>query len=93
MWEKKKMLVTSIFFWVSLKPLSNNKFLDMTKLKAFADDKLNIAKMTISLCDRVENNVGKEKKCWSPAFSSFPTVVYKVFFFRVIKSQDCVVKS
>ena len=27
----------------------------MTKLKAFADDKLNIAKMTISLFNRVEN--------------------------------------
>ena len=31
----------------------------MTKLKAFANDKLNVAKMTISLYDRVENTVGK----------------------------------
>ena len=35
--------------------LLNNKILDMTKLKAFADDKLNIAKMMISLFDRAEN--------------------------------------
>ena len=31
----------------------------MTKLKAFADDKLNIARMMISLLDRVENTVEK----------------------------------
>ena len=29
--------------------LPNDKTLDITKLKAFADDKLNVAKMTISL--------------------------------------------
>ena len=31
----------------------------MTKLKAFVDDKLNIAKMTIFLFDRVENTERK----------------------------------
>ena len=31
----------------------------MTKLKAFADDKLNVYKMTIFLQYRVENTVGK----------------------------------
>ena len=35
----------------SFKPLPKDKFLDMTKLKSFADDKLNVAKMTISLSD------------------------------------------
>ena len=30
----------------------------MTKLKAFAEDKLNVAKMTISLFNRVENAGG-----------------------------------
>ena len=31
----------------------------MSKLKAFADDKFNLDKMTISLLDRVENTEGK----------------------------------
>ena len=31
----------------------------MTKLKAFADDKLNVPEMKISIYDRVENMVGK----------------------------------
>ena len=38
--------------------LPNDKFLAVTKLKAFADDKLTVARM-ISLFDRVENTVGK----------------------------------
>ena len=33
----------------------------MTKLKAFADNTSNVVKMTISLCARVENTVGKEE--------------------------------
>ena len=34
---------------VSCKPLPNDKILDMTKLKVFADEKFNLAKMTIAL--------------------------------------------
>ena len=37
----------------------NQLTLDVTKLKAIADEKLNVAKMTIFLFDRVENTVGK----------------------------------
>ena len=40
-------------------PLPNAKILAFTKLKAFADDKFNGAKMMISLFDNVENIVGK----------------------------------
>ena len=43
----------------TLNSFPNNNILDETKLKAFADDKLNVAKMTISHFDRVENTVGK----------------------------------
>ena len=45
----------------SLYPLPNDNVLDMTKLKAFADEKLNFAKMTISLCNSVGNTVGEEE--------------------------------
>ena len=44
----------------------------MTKLKAFADDKLNISKITISPCDRVENTVGKEENAGYQHFLLFP---------------------
>ena len=44
----------------------------------------------ISLFDRVENTVGKGEKCWSPAFSPFPTVFSKAFFFKGrLKSGLC----
>ena len=59
-----KKLVTSIFFLSHhdsiLDSLPNDKILNMTKLKAFADNKSNVTKM-ISLLDRVENIVGKRE--------------------------------
>ena len=42
-----------------INPLRNDKILDVTKLKAYADDKLNIARMMVSLLHKVENTVGK----------------------------------
>ena len=40
-------------------PLPKDKILDVTRLKAFADDKLKIVKMMTSLYNRVDNTVGK----------------------------------
>ena len=39
--------------------LPNGTILDWTKFKAFANDKLNVAKIMISVLDRAENIVGK----------------------------------
>ena len=58
-------------------PLPNGKILDVTKLKAFAVDKLKFVKMTISLLVTVENTVGKGDNA----------VFLNAFFFQVIKSQ------
>ena len=44
-----------------LNPLPNDNYFGMIELKTFADDKLIVAKKTISICDRVENTVGKEE--------------------------------
>ena len=33
----------------------------------------------------------KRRKCWFPAFSSFPTMFSKDFFLKVMKSQDWIV--
>ena len=43
--------------------LPNDKMLDWSILKAFADDKFKVAKMIIFVFDRVENIVGKRRKC------------------------------
>ena len=54
---------------MTFNPLPNNKMLDVTKLKAFADDKCNVVKMTISLLIRIENGVGKEENAGYISFS------------------------
>ena len=36
---------------------------------------------------------GKRRTCWLPAFSPFPTIFTKGFFFRIVKSLDCEVMS
>ena len=51
--------------------------LDVTKSKAFADDKLNVAKMTITLFDRVENTVGKGENAGNQHFLLFPQCFLK----------------
>ena len=50
-------------------PFPLEKILDQTKLKAFADDKLNATKMLISVFDRVENIVGKGEISCTSSFS------------------------
>ena len=57
---------------VSLNTSPNNKILDWTKLKAFAEMKLNVAKMMISLFDRVVNIVVKEKNAGNQHLLLFP---------------------
>ena len=44
----------------------------MTKLKACADDKLNVAEMTVSVFDSVENTVGKGENAGYQHFLLFP---------------------
>ena len=76
---------------ITFNPFTNDKIFDGTKLKKFEDNKLNVAKMTISLFDIAENNMGKgenagyqhflkRRKCWLPAFSPFLTLFSKAFF-------------
>ena len=74
-------------------PLPNDKILDWSKSKAFADNKINVNKQLKFGFGRVENIVKKRRKCWLPAFFPFPTIFSKGLFLKVFKSQDCVVKS
>ena len=55
-----------------LNSLPDNNILDVTKLKAFVDNKLNDAEMTIFLYDRVENTVGKGGNTDYQHFLLFP---------------------
>ena len=77
-------------------PFTKRQNINLSKFKGFADDISKVAKMANFVCDRVETwkkHCGKRRKCWLTAFSPFPTMFSKSLFLRVIKSQDCVVKS
>ena len=64
------------------KSLPNNKILDGTKLKTFANDKINVTEKLKFDLVRVENIVAKGENA---AFSPFPTMFSKGFFHMVIK--------
>ena len=69
----------------------NEKILDQSKLKAFAEDNLKVIQMAKFLLVKVKKHCGERRKCRLPAFSSFPTMFSKVPFFKVVKSRDYVV--
>ena len=74
--------------------LPKDKIIALSKLKGlnFADHKIDVVKMMISLLDRAENNVGKGENAGTQDFLLFP-VFSKAFFLRVVKCQDNLVKS
>ena len=61
------------------------KFQDWFKLKAFADDKLNIAKMIIFLLCRAENIVGKGEYAGYQHFLLFRQCFQKASSSRLLK--------
>ena len=61
----------------SFNPLPNGKIFDRTELKAFADDKINVTEMMISLSDRTENFVEKEENAGYQHFLLFPQCFQK----------------
>ena len=86
--------------------LTSDKIGDWFKLKAFADDKMNVAQMMISVLDWVENIVGKEENAGSQQFLFFPqcfenpyssrslkvgTVWYRVNLSQKEKGRKCLV--
>ena len=58
-------------------PFPHDKILYQTKLKAFADERLNVTKKIISVFDRVENTVGKGEIACTSNFS-FSHNVFKM---------------
>ena len=73
--------------------LPNDKIVDWFKLKAFADDKIDVNKKLKFGMGGVENIVGKGENAGYQHFSPFPTMSSKGFFFKAVKSRDCIVKG
>ena len=77
-----------IFMSIAFDSSPNDKTFDATKLKAFADDKINIAQMMISIFDMLENILGKGENAGYQHFLLFPQCLQKASFLGVAKSQD-----
>ena len=108
-WKKDKLLVTCNFFlshvfktvlccvktsiYVCSEGLPNNKIFDYSKFKAQADAKIiGTPKIKIWVGKNIKH-CWKRRKCWLAVFSPFATFFSQVFFFRGVKSQDCVEKG
>ena len=65
------------------------KILDITKFKAFSDDKSNIAKMTISHIHRVEHMVGKGENAGNQHFLLFRQCFLKPSYVGSLEVGDC----
>ena len=70
-----------------LHSLPNIKFLVQTKMKEFADDKIEL------WLGKRRKPCGERRKCWLLAISPFPTMFSRAVFVRVVKSWGFVVKS
>ena len=66
-------------------PLPNNKLLDWSKLKAFADYKLDLAEILRFVLGMVVNIVGKGENAGYQHFLLFPQCFQKVFFQWLLK--------
>ena len=72
-------------------PLPNDNILDLSKLEAFADDKIIAVRKTKNCFWKCRKHCGNRRKRWFPSFSPFPTMFSKDVCYRVVKSPDCVV--
>ena len=69
----------------SLNPLPDDKILDWSKLKAFADDKINVAEKLDFVLGRIENIVGKGENAGYQHFLLFPQCIQKSFSSKSLK--------
>ena len=77
------------FRYITLNSLPKDEVLELSKLKAFADDKIDVTQKLKFGLQRIENIVGKGEN----AFSPFPSMFSKDPFLRVVLSHYCVLKS
>ena len=65
--------------------LPNNKILERSKLKAFADDKLRVTEKLKFVKGRVENIMGKGENAGNQHFLLFPKCFQKASFSRSLE--------
>ena len=71
--------------WQQVNFLPKDTFLDLTKIKSFADDKTSVAKIMLSQQDSVENIVGEEENAGHQHFLLFSHCFQKASFSGSLK--------
>ena len=66
-----------MFLLLFFNSLPNNKILDQSNFKAFADNILNVVQIMICISDRVESIVGKGENAGYQHFLLFPQCFQK----------------
>ena len=74
-----------------LNSLPNDKKLNLTKLKAFADDKSHVTEMMISVFGRIENIVEKGENAGYQHFLLFPQC-FQQLSVQGCYNRDCEIK-
>ena len=74
-----------LIYLTMLNSLPNDKILDWSKLKAFADDKLNATEKLKFVLGWIENIVGKGENAGFQHFLLFPQCFQKASFFGWLK--------
>ena len=77
---------------VGLTFYQNNKTVNESTMKLFAEGKINMSEKLKFVMERVENIVGKGENAGYQHFLLLAQCFSKTFFLRVVKSRDCVVK-
>ena len=80
--------MSKIFRWLlalDVNPLPNNKILALTKLKGFADDKINVTQKMKFVLGRIENIVGKGENTGDQHFLLFPLCFRTVSYTGSVK--------
>ena len=72
--------------------LPNNRILDWSILKVFADNKIILTQKLKFVLGRIENIVGKGENAGYQPFLLFPQCFQKLSFSRGVKNRDSVVK-
>ena len=78
------LIDTSVCGERGINSLPNDKISDWSKLKAFSDDKVDVTEKVKFVLGREEKHCGKRRKCWLPAFSSFPTMFSGSLKLRIV---------
>ena len=78
--------VLNSIVWKRVNSLPNNKILDWSKLKAFADEKLNVTEKLKFVLGRVENIMGKGKNAGYQHFFLFPQCFSNLSFSGSLKA-------